>query len=72
MEKKYSRPIVLHVEEIDFRPKAPETGERITVIDIEVTEEMAKEISRQIQKRLENEKFISAIRFRLSGRIVTS
>lgn len=65
------RPIILYVENIDFFPKYPEIGERVTVMDIEFSHQQASSIIEQLQKRLkEEEPHISGVRLRLSGRLV--
>jgi hypothetical protein len=71
MKKHEQRPAVLYVHNVIFHPKLPEPGERVTVIDIEITEQMAKDIIEAISKRLHDEEgHIAAIRIRMEGRIV--
>lgn len=68
MKRHTQRPVILYVEELDFKPAMPEFGYRVTVLDIEVTKEMAERIVQELQERLKDDRS-GAIRFRLSGTV---
>lgn len=61
---------ILYVEEMDFYPDLPQGGQHITLLDVEISIEMAREIIKQLSDRINKEETIGAIRFRLSGRMV--
>lgn len=65
-------PIVLYVECVECDPQIIEHGERVTVIDLEFTEAIARKICDELNKRIENDKILAAIRLRFSGRLVLS
>jgi hypothetical protein len=62
------RPVILYVEEVDFKPQLPEFGYRVTVVDIEITHDMARKIIEELQKKVTPESH-GGIRFQLSGRM---
>lgn len=63
-------PIVLYATEVDFKPEGIiEHGERLTVLDLEITEEMAKQIVKELAARLDGE-HVTAMRIRFTGRLV--
>lgn len=66
-------PIVLYVTEVNFSPNdIIQRGERVTVVDIEITREMGVQIISEILKRIVSEKILPAMRIRFSGRLVVS
>lgn len=67
--KKFQTPITLYVESVDFKPTVDIMAERVTVVDLEISEINAKEIIRELRTRLRRE-HISSIRIRFSGRLV--
>lgn len=71
MDENVTRPVVLYVQNINFNPKFPPIVDRVTVVDIEITEHMAKQIIEQLTERLKNEEnHIGAIRIRFAGKMV--
>ena len=68
VEKRTQSPITLYVESIDFKPRA-EFTERVTVVDLEITEIMAQQIVEEISKRLDQETSLGTIRVRFAGRL---
>lgn len=70
-ERKQS-PIVLYVEAVDFTPNIIENGERKTVIDLEFTEAVARQIRDELETRLRDDPVCAAIRIRFMGRLVLS
>ena len=69
-EKRIQSPITLYVESIDFKPRPEFGGSRVTVIDLEINEIMAKQIIDEITKRLEQDVSLGTIRVRFAGRLV--
>jgi hypothetical protein len=69
-KRRIQSPITLHVDSLDFAPVVEFDSERITVVDLEITEQMALKIVEHLTKRLEQEAFFGAIRMRFLGRLV--
>lgn len=62
-------PITLHVKSVNFKPVVNYQGERITVIDLEITELIAEKIIKELTDRLDSDILLGAIRIRFSGRL---
>lgn len=69
-KRRIQSPITLHVESLDFAPQVEFDNERITVVDLEITEQMALKIVEQLTQRLEQDMVLSTIRVRFLGRLV--
>lgn len=68
--RRVQSPITLHVEDVDFKPQVDYEMQRVTVIDLEITEPDALKLIEGLTKRLESEGMFGAIRVRFSGRLV--
>jgi hypothetical protein len=64
------RPVTLFVDNVNFTPRLPEYGNRVTIIDIEITEEIAKKIIEELNQKIENHMIVGTVRIRLSGKMV--
>ena len=69
-QKQVQSPITLFVRSVDFKPHVNYDAERVTVIDLEITEVDAQKIVEGLTKRLEQDTAFGAIRVRFIGRLV--
>lgn len=70
MNDDHNRPVTLYVEGIDTRPNLPAVDrQRVSHLDLEITQEVAIKLLAFLTDRIEQDHG-SAIRFRLTGRLV--
>lgn len=68
--KQVQSPITLFVQGVDFKPALEHGSERVTVIDLEITEMDAQKLAEGLMQRLDREAVFGAIRVRFTGRLV--